>query len=214
MGAKSSILEQIASNLYSGEDKVVADLVQQALDQEMSPAEILDGGLIAGMDEVGKDFKAGDLFVPEVLIAARAMHAGMNILRPLLAESDVPSAGKYVIGTTQGDLHDIGKNLVKMMLEGAGFETVDLGTDVRPEVFVAAVQEHQPQLLGISALLTTTMPGMKATIEALEEAGLRDTVKIMVGGAPVTAAFAKQIGADAYAPDAATAVEVARSLAA
>jgi 5-methyltetrahydrofolate--homocysteine methyltransferase len=214
MGAKSSILEQIASNLYSGEDKVVADLVQQALDQEMSPAEILDGGLIAGMDEVGKDFKAGDLFVPEVLIAARAMHAGMNILRPLLAESDVPSAGKYVIGTTQGDLHDIGKNLVKMMLEGAGFETVDLGTDVRPEVFVAAVQEHQPQLLGMSALLTTTMPGMKATIEALEEAGLRDTVKIMVGGAPVTAAFAKQIGADAYAPDAATAVEVARSLAA
>jgi 5-methyltetrahydrofolate--homocysteine methyltransferase len=214
MGAKSSILEQIASNLYSGEDKVVADLVQQALDQEMSPAEILDGGLIAGMDEVGKDFKAGDLFVPEVLIAARAMHAGMNILRPLLAESDVPSAGKYVIGTAQGDLHDIGKNLVKMMLEGAGFETVDLGTDVRPEVFVAAVQEHQPQLLGMSALLTTTMPGMKATIEALEEAGLRDTVKIMVGGAPVTAAFAKQIGADAYAPDAATAVEVARSLAA
>jgi 5-methyltetrahydrofolate--homocysteine methyltransferase len=212
MATKSNILEQVASNLYKGEDKVVADLVQQALDQEMSPAEILDDGLIAGMDEVGRDFKAGDLFVPEVLIAARAMHAGMNVLRPLLAESDVPSAGKYVIGTAQGDLHDIGKNLVKMMLEGAGFETVDLGTDVRPEDFVAAVQEHQPQLLGMSALLTTTMPGMKATIEALEEAGLRDTVKIMVGGAPVTAAFAEQIGADAYAPDAATAVDVARSL--
>ena len=212
MQTKSQILEQIASNLYKGEDEVVADLVQQALDQGATPAKILNGGLIAGMDEVGRDFKAGDLFVPEVLIAARAMHAGMNILRPLLAESDVPSAGKYVIGTAQGDLHDIGKNLVKMMLEGAGFETVDLGTDVRPEVFVAAVQEHQPQLLGISALLTTTMPGMKATIEALEEAGLRDTVKIMVGGAPVTAAFAEQIGADAYAPDAATAVDIARGL--
>ena len=212
MHTMSHILEQISSGLYNGEAKVVADLVQQALDREMTPAEILDGGLIAGMDVVGKDFKAGDLFVPEVLIAARAMHAGMNVLRPLLAESDVPSAGKYVIGTAQGDLHDIGKNLVKMMLEGAGFETVDLGTDVRPDDFVAAVQEHKPQLLGMSALLTTTMPGMKATVEALEEAGLRDTVKIMVGGAPVTAAFAEQIGADAYAPDAASAVDIARDL--
>ena len=208
----SSILEQIASNLYNGEDKVVADLVQQGLDQEMSPAELLNGGLIAGMDEVGKDFKAGDLYVPEVLIAARAMRAGMNILRPLLAEADVPTAGKYIVGTVQGDLHDIGKNLVKMMLEGAGFETIDLGTDVKADDFVAAVREHQPQIVGMSALLTTTMPGMKATIEGLEEAGLRDTVKIMVGGAPVTAAFAEQIGADAYAPDAATAVDVARNL--
>jgi len=212
MHSKSNILEQIASNLYNGEDKVVADLVQQALDQEMSAAEILNGGLIAGMDEVGKDFKAGDLFVPEVLIAARAMRAGMSILRPLLAESDVPSAGKYIVGTVRGDLHDIGKNLVKMMLEGAGFETIDLGTDVKPDEFVAAVQEHQPQIIGMSALLTTTMPGMKATIEGLEEAGLRDTVKVMVGGAPVTAVFAEQIGADAYAPDAATAVDVARGL--
>ena len=160
----SSILEQIASNLYNGEDKVVADLVQQGLDQEMSPAELLNGGLIAGMDEVGKDFKAGDLYVPEVLIAARAMRAGMNILRPLLAEADVPTAGKYIVGTVQGDLHDIGKNLVKMMLEGAGFETIDLGTDVKADDFVAAVREHQPQLIGMSALLTTTMPGMKATI--------------------------------------------------
>jgi len=208
----TNILEQIASNLYNGEDKVVAGLVQQALDQERSPAEILNGGLIAGMDEVGRDFKAGDLYVPEVLIAARAMHAGMSILRPLLAEADVPTAGKYIIGTVRGDLHDIGKNLVRMMLEGAGFEIIDLGTDVKPDTFVAAVQEHQPQLVGMSALLTTTMPGMKATIEGLEEAGLRDTVKIMVGGAPVTAAFAEQIGADAYAPDAATAVDVARNL--
>jgi 5-methyltetrahydrofolate--homocysteine methyltransferase len=141
------------------------------------------------------------------------MQAGMSLLRPLLAESDVPIAGKYIIGTVQGDLHDIGKNLVRMMLEGAGFQTIDLGTDVKPDDFVAAVQEHQPQLLGMSALLTTTMPGMKATIEALEEAGLRDAVKIMVGGAPLTAAFAEQIGANAYAPDAASAVDVARSLA-
>jgi 5-methyltetrahydrofolate--homocysteine methyltransferase len=208
----SNILEKIATNLYNGEDDVVAELVQQALDQGMTPAEILNGGLIAGMDEVGRDFKAGELFVPEVLIAARAMQAGMDILRPLLAESDVPLAGKYVIGTVQGDLHDIGKNLVKMMLEGAGFQTIDLGTDVKPEEFVAAVRQHQPQLLGMSALLTTTMPGMKATIEALEEAGLRDRVKVMVGGAPVTAAFAEEIGADAYAPDAASAVETARAL--
>ena len=208
----SNIIEKITTNLYNGEGKIVAELVQQALDQGMTPAEILNGGLIAGMDEVGRDFKAGDLFVPEVLIAARAMQAGMNVLRPLLAESDVLSAGKYVIGTVQGDLHDIGKNLVKMMLEGAGFETIDLGTDVKPDDFVAAVREHQPQLLGMSALLTTTMPGMKATIEALQEAGLRDTVKIMIGGAPVTAVFAEQIGADAYAPDAASAVETARGL--
>jgi len=209
----ADILEKIASHLYDGEDEMVAELVQKALDQGTEPQEILSGGLIAGMDEVGKDFKAGDLFVPEVLIAARAMHAGMGILRPLLAEGDVPSAGKYVIGTVAGDLHDIGKNLVKMMLEGAGFETVDLGTDVQPDVFVDAVREHQPTIVGMSALLTTTMVKMKATIEALEEAGLRDKIKVMVGGAPVTAAFAEEIGADAYAPDAATAVDVARGLA-
>ena len=208
----ADILQQMATNLYNGEDEVVAELVQKALDQGTEPGEILRDGLIAGMDEVGVDFKAGDLFVPEVLIAARAMHAGMAILRPLLAESDTLSAGKYIIGTAKGDLHDIGKNLVKMMLEGAGFETVDLGSDVEPADFVAAVQEHRPQLVGISALLTTTMVKMKATIEALEEAGLRDSVKIMIGGAPVTAAFAEEIGADAYAPDAATAVDVAREL--
>jgi len=208
----ADILENIASNLYDGEDEEVAKLVQQALDQGLAPEQVLSGGLIAGMDEVGKDFKAGDLFVPEVLIAARAMHAGMGVLRPLLAESGVPSAGKYLIGTVQGDLHDIGKNLVKMMLEGAGFETVDLGVDVQADAIVDAVREHQPRVLGMSALLTTTMVNMKATIEALEEAGLRDSVKIMVGGAPVTAAFAEEIGADAYAPDAASAVDVARSL--
>ncbi len=208
----ADILQQIASNLYEGEDEVVAELVQKALGQGRSPSEVLQGGLIAGMDEVGRDFKAGDLFVPEVLIAARAMHAGMNVLRPLLAESDVPSAGRYVIGTVKGDLHDIGKNLVRMMLEGAGFETVDLGTDVAPQAFVTAVREHKPSLVGMSALLTTTMVQMRATVEALEEAGLRDQIKIMVGGAPVTEAFAQEIGADAYAPDAASAVDVARAL--
>ena len=210
----ADVLQEIASKLYDGEDQEVAALVQQALDEGMGPAQVLQGGLIAGMDEVGRDFKAGDLFVPEVLVAARAMHAGMSVLRPLLAESDVVSVGRYVIGTVKGDLHDIGKNLVKMMLEGAGFETIDLGTDVGPEGFVDAVREHRPSLVGMSALLTTTMVQMKATIEALEEAGLRESVKIMVGGAPVTDAFAKEIGADAYAADAASAVDVARSLAA
>jgi 5-methyltetrahydrofolate--homocysteine methyltransferase len=208
----ADILQELASNLYNGEEEKVAALVQQALDQGMKPGDVLAGGLIAGMDEVGKDFKAGELFVPEVLIAARAMHAGMHILRPLLSESDARGAGKYVIGTVKGDLHDIGKNLVKMMLEGAGFETIDLGTDAEPADFVNAVREHQPNFLGMSALLTTTMVNMKATIEALEEAGLRESVKIMVGGAPVTKAFAEEIGADAYAPDAASAVDVARDL--
>lgn len=206
----TELLQQIGSNLYEGEDEVVAALVQQALDRGMEPHEILDGGLLAGMDEVGRDFKAGDLFVPEVLIAARAMQAGMDVLRPLLAEGEVSRQGKYLIATVEGDLHDIGKNLVKMMLEGAGFETIDLGTDVSAEDFVQAVREHRPPLVGMSALLTTTMVNMRATIEALEEAGLRDTVKIMVGGAPVTEAFAEEIGADAYAPDAATAVDIAR----
>jgi len=209
----ADILQQIASTLYEGEDVEVAGLVQKALDQGLKPIEVLQGGLIAGMDQVGRDFKAGDLFVPEVLIAARAMHAGMGVLRPLLAESEAPSAGKYLIGTVKGDLHDIGKNLVKMMLEGAGFETVDLGTDVEPAAFVAAVREHKPTMVGMSALLTTTMVQMRATVEALVEAGLREQVKVMVGGAPVTEAFAREIGADAYAPDAASAVDVARSLA-
>jgi 5-methyltetrahydrofolate--homocysteine methyltransferase len=208
----ADILQEIASNLYSGANVAVAELVQKALDQGMDPQEILAGGLIAGMDEVGRDFKAGELFVPEVLIAARAMHAGMDVLRPLLAESDVPSAGRFLIGTVEGDLHDIGKNLVRMMIEGAGFETIDLGTDVKPGAFVDAVRQHQPRIVGMSALLTTTMVNMRTTIDALEEAGLRDSIKVMVGGAPVTDAFAREIGADAYAPDAATAVEVARQL--
>jgi 5-methyltetrahydrofolate--homocysteine methyltransferase len=208
----ADVLQKIASKLYAGEADDVAELVRSALDQGISANEVLQGGLILGMDQVGKDFKAGDLFVPEVLIAARAMHAGMHVLRPLLATSGATSAGKMIIGTVKGDLHDIGKNLVKMMVEGAGFEVVDLGTDVPPEKFVAGVREHQPKLLGMSALLTTTMMSMKTTVEALQEAGVRGSVKVMIGGAPVTDAFAKQIGADAYAPDAASAVDVARSL--
>ncbi len=210
----ADILEKLTSNLYEGQADEVADLVQQALDQGLAPGEVLQGGLIAAMDEVGRDFKAGDLFVPEVLIAARAMRAGMGVLRPLLAESETPSVGKCLIGTVKGDLHDIGKNLVKMMLEGAGFEAIDLGTDVGPAAFVDAVREHQPQMVGMSALLTTTMVQMKSTVDALEEAGLRESIKIMIGGAPVTQAYAQEIGADAYAPDAASAVDVARELAA
>ena len=204
--------EAIAAKLYQGDSEAVAQLVQQALDQGAKPEEILSDALMPGMDQVGKDFKNGELFVPEVLIAARAMQAGMDILRPLLTDSSAAFVGKCIIGTVQGDLHDIGKNLVRMMLEGASFEVVDLGTDVTAAAFVEAVREHQPKLVGMSALLTTTMVNMKSTIEALEEAGLRDQVKIMVGGAPVTAAFAKEIGADSYAPDAASAVDVSRSL--
>jgi len=208
----SNILEQMQKDLYDGKADEVGTATQKALDEGMSAQEILSDGLMGGMDEVGKDFKAGDLFIPEVLMSAKAMHAGMAVLRPLLAESGALSLAKMVIGTVAGDLHDIGKNLVGMMLEGAGFEIIDLGTDVSPEKFVEAVRAEGADLVGMSALLTTTMPGMKATIEALTEAGLRDRVKVIVGGAPVTASFAEEIGADAYAPDAASAVDTARSL--
>jgi 5-methyltetrahydrofolate--homocysteine methyltransferase len=208
----SNILAQMQKDLYEGNADAVKAATEKALAEGLSAQEILNDGLIGGMDEVGRDFKAGDLFIPEVLIAARAMHAGLEVLRPILAESGVPTVGKLVIGTVSGDLHDIGKNLVAMMMEGAGFEIIDLGTDVKPEDFVAAVRNEGAALLGMSALLTTTMPSMQTTIEALVEAGLRDKVKVMVGGAPVTASFAEKIGADAYAPDAASAVDTARSL--
>ena len=205
-------LKQIAERLYDGDDDAVAELTQKALDEGLAPAEVLNGGLLAGMDQVGVDFRDGELFIPEVLIAARAMHAGMDVLSPLLAEGDVPLAGKVVMGTVEGDLHDIGKNLVAMMLEGGGFEIVDLGTDIPPDKFIEAIKAEQPHMIGLSALLTTTMPSMKRTIDALVEAGLREKVKVMIGGAPVTQAFADEIGADGYAPDAASAVELARSL--
>ena len=208
----SKLLEQMQKDLYQGNVDEVKAATEKALAEGMPASDILNDGLIAGMDEVGVDFKAGDLFIPEVLIAAKAMHAGLDVLRPLLAELGVATRGKIVIGTVAGDLHDIGKNLVAMMIEGAGFEIVDLGTGVEPASFVKAVRDEGAGLLGMSALLTTTMPAMQTTIEALVEAGLRDKVKVLVGGAPVTADFAKKIGADAYAADAASAVDTARDL--
>ena len=208
----SAILVQMQKDLYAGNFSEVETATKTALEQGMLAQEILNDGLIAGMDIVGRDFKAGDLFIPEVLMSARAMHTGLEVLRPLLAESGVSSLGKIALGTGAGDLHDIGKNLVSMMLQGAGFEIIDLGTNVSPEKFVEVVRAEAADIVGMSALLTTTMPSMKSTIEALVEAGLRDQVKVMIGGAPVTANYAEQIGADRYAPDAASAVDTAREL--
>ncbi len=214
----SNIIEQMLKDLYEGNAEAVKAGVEKALAEGTSAQDILDQGLLAGMDVVGRDFKCGDLYIPEVLLCARAMHAGLDVLKPLLAESRGGAGravlGKLVIGTVQGDMHDIGKNLVSMMLEGAGFEVTDLGIDTAPEKFVEAVRTLQPKIVGMAAMLTTTMPVMRAVIEALAEAGLRDKVKVLVGGAPVTSAFARQIGADAFAPDAASAVDVARGLAA
>ena len=210
----STLLEQMKKDLYDGKADKVKAATKKALADGMPPQDILNNGLIAGMDIVGKDFKAGDLFIPEVLLSAKAMHAGLQVLRPLLAGSGSSTMGKIVIGTVQGDMHDIGKNLVSMMLECAGFEITDLGIDTAPAKFVEAVRAKNAQIVGMAAMLTTTMPVMKTVIEELSKAGLREKVQVLVGGAPVTAAFAKQIGADAYAPDAASAVEVARQLAA
>jgi 5-methyltetrahydrofolate--homocysteine methyltransferase len=185
--------------------------VQAALTQGVAADVILNQALIAAMNEVGKRFEEGDFFVPEMLIAARAMQAGLTLLKPQLTESGVKAAGTVAIGTVKGDLHDIGKNLVAMMLEGAGFEVQDLGVDVAPEAFVKAVQ-NGAQVIGMSALLTTTMNNMKSTLQALQEAGLRSQVKVVIGGAPVTEVYAQQIGADAYAPDASGAVRTVRNL--
>ena len=209
----AEILDQMAKELFAGNAKAVAELTQKALDEGFAPQEILTEGLIKGMNEVGVKFKANEIYVPEVLIAARAMKAGMEILRPKLAETGVKPVGQMVIGTVKGDLHDIGKNLVSMMMEGAGFEVIDLGIDVPAEKFIQAIKEHQPQLVGMSALLTTTMIQIRENIKAFQEAGVRDKVKVMIGGAPVTQKFADEVGADGYAPDAASAVDVARSLA-
>jgi 5-methyltetrahydrofolate--homocysteine methyltransferase len=214
----SNLFEQMQKDLYAGNADEVKAATQKALTDGFSAQDILSKGLIAGMDIVGRDFKAGDLFIPEVLMCARAMHAGLNLLRPLLAESrdqmGGTAMGKIVIGTVQGDMHDIGKNLVAMMLEGAGFDVIDLGVDTSPTKFVETVRSQGAKIVGMAAMLTTTMPVMKTTIEELTKAGLRDKVKVIVGGAPVTSAFARQIGADAFAPDAATAVDVCRKLAA
>jgi 5-methyltetrahydrofolate--homocysteine methyltransferase len=206
------ILQRISEELQKGNYQEVPKLVQEALNAKIPPAKILSDGLVAGMDIVGDKFRRDELFMPEVLISAKAMQAGMDILRPKLIEAGVKLAGKIVVGTVKGDLHDIGKNLVGMLMEGAGFQVVDLGIDVPSEKFVEAVKTQKPNLLGLSALLTTTMPKMKEVMESLVEAGIRNSVKVMVGGAPVTEKFAKDIGANGYAPDAASAVEKAREL--
>jgi 5-methyltetrahydrofolate--homocysteine methyltransferase len=206
----SEILEQISTAVIEGNLDDIVDLTEDALDEDLSAQEILDSGLMAGMDYVGAEFKAGNMFVPEVLRSAKAMQNSMDILRPLLVESGVQMVGKVVLGTVKGDLHDIGKNLVGMMCEGAGFEVKDLGRDVEPDAFLEAVKEFEPDVVGMSALLTTTMRSMEHIIKALEEAGLRDKVKVMIGGAPVTQAFADQIGADGYASNAASAADLAK----
>ena len=205
-------LNAIADNLIKGQAPKVEELVQAALDDNTPVREILHEGLIKGMSVVGEKFKNNEFYVPEVLIAARAMKAGMALIRPRLIEEKVEPLGKASIGTVRGDLHDIGKNLVSMMLEGAGFEVIDLGIDVSPEKFLESVTEQGAQVICMSALLTTTMPSMKTTVDAVKEAGLTDKVKTMIGGAPVTQAYADQIGADGYAPDAASAADTAKEL--
>ncbi len=207
-----SQIDTIYAAVLEGDAKGAQAGVKAALEAGLNPEAILKDGLIATMGEVGRLFEEGEYFVPEMLVAARAMQGGLTLLKPHLAAGGAVATGKAVVGTVKGDLHDIGKNLVAMMLEGAGFEVVDLGTDVTPEKFVKAVLDHQPQLIGMSALLTTTMPSMNSTVKALQEAGVREQVKVMIGGAPVTDGFARQIGADGYAPDASSAVRLAKSL--
>jgi len=204
-------LQKIADGVIKGQAEEVGKFIQQALDENIPPKEILDNGLIAGMNVIGKRFKNNEVYVPEVLIAARAMHRGMDVLKPVLVKSGVQPIAKIAVGTVKGDLHDIGKNLVVMMLQGAGFETTDLGIDLAPERFVEAAKQGN-QIIGLSALLTTSMPAMKKVIDAFKETGVRDNIKIMVGGAPVTQEYADEIGADGYAPDAASAVDKAKEL--
>ena len=206
------LLERISEELQNGNFIDVPKLTKDALEQGVAPAVILSDALVAGMDVVGEKFRRDELFMPEVLIAAKAMQAAMEVLRPRLIETGAETAGTIAIGTVKGDLHDIGKNLVGMLLEGAGFQVIDLGVNVAAERFVEVVKSRRPDIVGLSALLTTTMPQMKEIIESLVEAGLRDTVKVMIGGAPVTEKFARDIGADWYSPDATGAVEKARML--
>ncbi len=203
-------LKALAEAVIKGDQATAVSITKAALSEGMAPKSVLDEGLIAGMDVVGDRFKKNEVYIPEVLIAARAMKMAMEVLEPELAKAGVEPIGKLVIGTVQGDLHDIGKNLVAMMLKGAGFEVIDLGVDVSPAKFVEEAKAKNVQLVGMSALLTTTMPGMEKTIKALQDAGVN--AKVMVGGAPVTQSFAEKIGAQGYAPDAASAVDTAKSL--
>jgi 5-methyltetrahydrofolate--homocysteine methyltransferase len=205
-------IEAIYKGILDGDQHLVAQQVTEALNAGLAPDLILKDGLVAAMSEVGRLFENGEYYVPEMLIAARAMLAGLKLLKPGLADTGIKAAGRVVIGTVAGDLHDIGKNLVGMMLEGAGFEVLDLGTDIKPEAFVNAVRENKPDIMAMSALLTTTMPNMETTIKALEEAGLRKQVKVIIGGAPITEEYANRIGADGFGYDASLAVKAARSL--
>jgi len=207
-----SDLNTITETLITGDGDKLKELVQSALAAGTPANEILQKGLIVGMDIVGEKMESGDMFIPEVLMSAQAMSISVEILIPLLAEGESTSAGKVVIGTVKGDLHDIGKNLVVMMMESAGFEVIDLGVDVEPDKFVEAIRENKPSIVGLSALLTTTMPMMKESIESIEESGLRDSLKIIVGGAPVNQAFADEVGADGYAPDAGSASKMAKAM--
>jgi 5-methyltetrahydrofolate--homocysteine methyltransferase len=209
-----SVLQQISESLQRGEDQKVAELTQQAIDAGLSATEILNDGLLAGMDVVGQRFGANEIFLPEVLLSARAMNAGMDLIKPLLVADDVPTLGKIVIGTIKGDLHDIGKNLVGIMLRGAGYEVIDLGADVAAERFVDTAEAEEAQVIGLSALLTTTMSGMKDVVELVKSKGLEGKVKVIVGGAPLSQAFADDIGADGYGYDASNAVDIVKGLAA
>jgi len=204
------ILELMQEDLYDGFKEEIIEEVEELLDRGMAPYDILTDGLVAGMDIVGVDFRDGILFVPEVLMAAKAMKGGMSVLRPLLAASDAPKQGTVVIGTVKGDIHDIGKNLVAMMLEGAGFEVINIGINNEIDSYLEAIEEHDPDILGMSALLTTTMPYMREVINALKEEGIRDDLVVLVGGAPLNDAFAEDIEADAYCRDASVAVETAK----
>lgn len=210
--ATPDLLQRIQEDLYDGLAEPVVEGVNELLRRGMTPYDALTQSLVAGMDVVGIDFRDGILFVPEVLMAAKAMKAGMEVLRPLLADTGAPQIGTVVIGTVKGDIHDIGKNLVTMMLEGAGFQVINLGINNDAQKFIAAIKEHDADILGMSALLTTTMPYMQVVIKALDGAGLRDKVIVMIGGAPVTQSYADEIGADAYCRDAAIAVETAKRL--
>ena len=208
----SELLLRLTDMVIEGRFKEIAETTKAALENGIKADEILNQGLMPGMDYVGVEFKAGIYFVPEVLRSAKAMQESMNIIKPILAETGTEPTGKLIIGTVKGDLHDIGKNLVIMMCEGAGFDVIDLGKDVAPETFVEAAKQHQPDLLGMSALLTTTMLSMERTIKALKEAGVRDEVKVIVGGAPVNQDYADKIGADGYASNAAEATDLAKKL--
>ncbi|MFC2160529.1 corrinoid protein [Acidobacteriota bacterium] len=207
-----AILEDLAAVVVKGDADAAKALTEDALSQNFSAKDILNLGLVSGMDVISVQFKNNEIFIPEVLVAARAMKAGMFIIRPLLAEANVESLGKIIIGTCGGDLHDIGKNIVAMLLEGAGFEVIDLGADVPKEKFIEIAKNENPDVLGMSALLTTTMGFMKDMVVALEESGLKNKIKVIIGGAPITQSYADEIGADGYAPDAASAVDLVKSV--